>query len=124
VGVRFEIEEAAGFEILHVGAHRSERHSGGGRDIAVIIIEQPGTTQQSEGQLQPGRVQSAEVALPGFDGASLTHDIDEQARCFQIRISGGVDERQAELTAVFRNFARNIRCNQQRRIVQGLALSF
>jgi hypothetical protein len=58
-----------------------------------------------------------------FDGASMTYDVDEQPRRFEIGISGGVDERQTKLSAAFPNFPRNVGCDQQRRWAQGFALS-
>jgi hypothetical protein len=64
-----------------------------------------------------------EVVLPEFDGASPAHDIDEQARRFEVCVSGCVDERQPKLTAVFRDLPSNVGGDQQLRFAQGLTLS-
>ena len=96
----------------------------GSRDIAVVFVEQFGTAQQRESQLEARRVQCTEAFLPDFSGASLTDDVDEQALRFQICISGGVDEGHPELTAVFRDFPRDIRRDEQWRFARGLAPPF
>src|SRR5581483_8008786 len=93
------------FEILQNRTDRSECYSRLRRDLTVGGLKERRPTCERKSDLEASGLQRAKISFATFCGPRLAHDVDEQARPFEVGVAGSVDEWQMELATALGYFS-------------------
>src|SRR5581483_1232350 len=81
-------------------------------------------TCERKSDLEASGLQRAKISFATFCGPRLAHDVDEQARPFEVGVAGSVDEWQMELATALGYFSGDERRHEQRRLGPRFPLCF